>query len=299
MKRRQWFEWEDQAWFPVTLRNYMTDFLQLVANRFNFYHALVPVLANTLQGSQNAKVVDLCAGGGGGWERLVELLKSEVPELRILLTDRYPNLAAFERTQQVHPSVFEFESRPIDALNVPTDLEGMRTVFLAFHHFSPNAAIKILANAVAARQPILIVEAQKRDLFHLLKFAFSPIAVALMTPLLRPFHWTRLLFTYVLPLIPLCVGWDGVVSVLRTYSLAEMLALAERADSSGEFEWSAEEVMSGQVTLPVFAWCASKRLTRRPGQSSKLASKLAGVACTAPSHVCVRFSPERRICLLI
>ena len=34
MKRMHLFEWEDQEWFPVNVRNYMTDYLQFVANTF-------------------------------------------------------------------------------------------------------------------------------------------------------------------------------------------------------------------------------------------------------------------------
>ena len=32
------------------------------------------------------------------------------------------------------------------------------------------------------------------------------------TPFVRPFRWSRLLFTYVIPLIPLLVLFDGTVS---------------------------------------------------------------------------------------
>jgi hypothetical protein len=42
---------------------------------------------------------------------------------------------------------------------------------------------------------------------------------------MRPLTWRRLLWTYLLPVVPLVAAWDGFVSCLRTYSVAELEAL--------------------------------------------------------------------------
>jgi len=54
-----------------------------------------------------------------------------------------------------------------------------------------------------------------------------PISVLLLTPLVRPVTWRRLLLTYVIPLAPLVLLWDGVVSVLRCYRPEELRAMAD------------------------------------------------------------------------
>jgi hypothetical protein len=36
------------------------------------------------------------------------------------------------------------------------------------------------------------------------------------TPWIRPFRWSRLLWTYVVPIIPAVLLFDGIVSCLRT-----------------------------------------------------------------------------------
>ena len=41
-------------------------------------------------------------------------------------------------------------------------------------------------------------------------------------PFIRPFKWSNIFFTYCIPLIPLFTMWDGLVSVLRSYTKAEM-----------------------------------------------------------------------------
>ena len=46
-------------------------------------------------------------------------------------------------------------------------------------------------------------------------------------PFARPFRWAYLAFTYLIPLMPLIVLWDGMVSILRIYSPAQMKKLTE------------------------------------------------------------------------
>jgi hypothetical protein len=49
MKRLHLFEFEDQPWFPRIVRDGMTDYLKFVANRFDFYKSVIPILAKGLQ----------------------------------------------------------------------------------------------------------------------------------------------------------------------------------------------------------------------------------------------------------
>jgi hypothetical protein len=52
-----------------------------------------------------------------------------------------------------------------------------------------------------------------------------PLAVLLMMPFARPFHWGYAVFTYLIPVMPLIVLWDGMVSMLRIYSPEQMKEL--------------------------------------------------------------------------
>jgi hypothetical protein len=46
-----------------------------------------------------------------------------------------------------------------------------------------------------------------------------------VTPFIRPLRMSRLLLTYLLPVVPLCTWWDGMVSCLRAYSSDELTRL--------------------------------------------------------------------------
>ncbi|MDC6367722.1 MULTISPECIES: hypothetical protein [Flavobacteriaceae] len=244
MGRIHLFEFEDQKWFPKFLRDYGTDFLQFLSNKTELYKPALPILESGLQASATNHIVDLASGGGGGLLWLNSELRKTIPELKITLTDYYPNLEAFKFSKQQADN-FEFEESPVDARQVPTHLKGFRTQFLSLHHFRPQDAQKILQNAVDTGCGIGIFEAQERSLPSIVAMLFSPISVLLTTPFIRPFKWGRLIFTYLIPIVPLFVLWDGVVSSLRTYSVKEMEALVENLENSDSYNWEIGREKSG------------------------------------------------------
>ncbi|SHO62828.1 hypothetical protein [Algoriphagus zhangzhouensis] len=244
MGRVHLFEFEDQSWFPDFLRNYGTDFLQFLSNKTNMYKPIIPLISNILQKQGIAKMIDLGSGGGGGLIRLNEELLSLHLDLKIILTDLYPNFSAFEYTKE-QASNFEYYPKPVDARNVPEDLKGLRTQFLSFHHFRTKDAIQILQNAVNSDESIAIFEAQERSIPSVLAMIFSPITVLLTTPFIRPFKWGRIIFTYLIPIVPIFVLWDGVVSAFRTYSADEMNQLISQVENHETYNWEVNKIKSG------------------------------------------------------
>ena len=244
MGRLHLFELEDQDWFPAFLRNYGTDFLQFLSNKTKMYRPVVSILEKGLKKCNENRILDLGSGGGGGLLWLNSELKRTIPELKIMLTDYYPNIPAFEYTLK-QANNFEFTTKSVDARNVPKELKGFRTMFLSLHHFRPKDARQILQNAVDSNSSIGIFEAQERSFPSLLAMFFSPITVLLTTPFIRPFKLGRILFTYIIPIVPLFVWWDGIVSSLRTYSIKEMNELVEDLDNKVNFDWEINRIKSG------------------------------------------------------
>ena len=62
-------------------------------------------------------------------------------------------------------------------------------------------------------------------------------------------RWTRLLFTYLLPAIPMICLWDGVVSQLRAYSAEELEALGRSA--APEYAWRSGTLRHVKAPLKV------------------------------------------------
>lgn len=248
MKRLHLFEFEDQKWFPGFLRNYGTDFLQFLSNKTKMYKPIIPIIKRGLDHSRIHHIIDLGSGGGGGMIWLNSELKRDLPDLKITLTDFYPNIPAFKFTK-AKSNNFKYIETPVDARNVPRELKGLRTQFLSLHHFKPPDAQRILQNAIDTDSSIAIFEGQERSLPSLLAMLFSPLSVLLTTPFIRPFKFGRILFTYLIPIVPLFVLWDGVVSSLRTYSIKEMKELVAELDRSESYNWEINKLKSGPGSI--------------------------------------------------
>ena len=235
------FELEDFSWFPNIIRDLATDYLQFMETKMGLQRPVVPVLADALRASGSDTVVDLCAGGGGPVVALQQELAHAGVQARFILTDKYPNLQAFERLAREHEGI-EGYPRPVDATVVPSELKGFRTVFNAFHHFKPADARCVLHSAVSARQPIGVFEIPERTIpIVMATMLFVPILVLAVTPFIRPFRWERLLFTYLIPLVPLTCFWDGFVSQLRAYTPDELRALGASLGEVG-YDWKSGKV---------------------------------------------------------
>jgi len=226
------------AWFPAVWRDLLTDFLSFFASAFRPYACVAPLLADALKGAGAARIVDLCSGAGRPLLSLVPALRRlGLPDLQVTLTDKYPNLEALENVDEEIGVVVTYVASPVDALDVPPNLKGFRTLFTSFHHFRPDAARAVLADAVSKDEGIGIFEYTERNvLIWTLPTLLIPVFVWLCTPFLRPLGWRRLLWTYLIPVVPMIAMWDGLVSNLRTYSVGELNDLVEQV-ADDRYEW--------------------------------------------------------------
>lgn len=225
MKRHHLFEFEDFPWFPQSIRDCMTDYLQFMFSRMDLYAPVVDILNRYLKETGCNRIVDLCSGGAGP---IIDLQKNLAPRVSVLLTDKFPNLPKFKLIHEKSGGAITYLDTSVDATQLPKTLRGFRTLFTAFHHFKPETAQAILADAVNNQMPIGVFELTERKWPTFLRLLPLPVLVAVMTPFIRPFTWKRLLWTYLLPVVPLVILWDGLVSVARTYSPRDLEKMTEK-----------------------------------------------------------------------
>lgn len=252
MGRIHAFEFEDLAWFPQWLRTPMTEYLEHVMRLAPALHAYVAGrLAPALRESGARRIVDLGSGSGGILPAVLEALeRDEGLRVQAVLTDKYPDPDTFRRLGEAAGERLDFVATPVDATDVPADLEGMRTLFLSLHHFRPEQARAVLADAARDGRAIGVFEATGRSALALVSVPAIPLLVLLLTPFIRPFRWSRLLLTYVVPVLPLLILWDGLVSNLRTYSTRELEALVEGIDAPG-YRWDVRREWVKGAPAPV------------------------------------------------
>lgn len=221
----------------------MTDYLRYLLTACNFYEPITPLLMEGMEKTNSTRIIDLCSGGGGAIEQIRNNITSRYHKnIQIILTDKYPNISAFELLAAKTNNNISFSNTSVDATDVPHELHGLRTVFSGFHHFNASQAKAVLQSAVSAKQGIAIFDGGDKNILAILGIIFiHPIIFLLFTPFFRPWRISRIIFTYIIPIIPLCTIWDGVISITRLYQPAALLQLAKEVDDTN-YIWTAGKV---------------------------------------------------------
>jgi len=243
MRRRQLVELEDLSWFPRVIRDGLTSYLAWVSELTGQIEFLLPPLERLLRRTGENELLDLCSGGAGPMPQVVARLRSRGLTVHATLSDFYPNREALAHACAGSDGTLDWIERPIDALRVPEELPGVRTMWNAFHHFPPERAREILASAVRARRPIAVFEFLTREPLQLVGLCISPFVALLTAPLWRPFRMANVFFSWLVPVIPLVVFWDGIVSWLRIYDEDELRELV--TPLADVYEWEIGRIRLG------------------------------------------------------
>lgn len=249
MRRMQLVELEDLPWFPGVLRDGGTAFLRFAERASGHGRRMVEPLLRVLAETGETRVIDLCSGGGGPAATIGDELAARGRRVSVLLSDLYPNIPALEHAARASGGGVRVHPAPVDATAVPPELAGVRTLWNAFHHFPPAQARAILADAVRARQPIAIFEVVSREAAMLLALLLNPLLVTLTVPLWRPFRWAWLPWTWLVPVLPAFILWDGLVSWLRIYSVDELQELIAAIDAPADWRWEVGTLRLGGAPI--------------------------------------------------
>ena len=241
MKRIQLFELEDYPWFPHWLRACLTRLMVVMHNLLDTPADIAALLTKAMRHTKQHTIVDLCSGGGGPMREVFRVLQAQPggEQLNLTLTDLYPNQEVAAAINNGPNPALTYRLAPVDALQVPAELVGVRTMVGSFHHMNPATARRILQHARDSRQAICIYEMSDNSLPIALWWVSLPmlfLMVFFLTPFARPLTWKQLLFTYLLPIIPLCFAWDGAVSNARTYTLDDMDQLLAGLETE-DYKW--------------------------------------------------------------
>jgi hypothetical protein len=248
MQRIDLPEIEDWRGCPAWVRDAMTGYLQTVIELSRPYAVVAGHLAALLRERGTPKVVDLASGAGGPWPLLLDALRGEGVEAEVTLTDLNPNLRAAGELERATGVTYHRE--PVSALAVPSSLPGVRTMFTGLHHFDRQDLATILRSAQEARVPFLAAEATHRSPRGILVTLLIPLLVLLLMPRVKPRRIVPLVLTYLPPVLPLLIGWDGLASTLKTYRAEELESVVAEIREPA-YDWSVQEISVPRAPIPV------------------------------------------------
>ena len=245
IKRIQLFEFEDLGWFPTWLRVCMTNLIVILQKMIGVPELLANLIADILKKVNRDTIVDLGSGSGGAMPEVLEALhKIEgLEHVSLIMTDLYPSPEMLKKFNSVTPNKISYHYTSINATNIATAPEGLKTMVNSFHHMPPKKARAILESAQRTHQPLLIYEMGDNNIPLLIWWLLLPISliiliimVLFMTPFVKPLTWRQIVFTYLIPIIPICYAWDGQASLPRMYTLKDLDVLLDGLGSEN-YTW--------------------------------------------------------------
>jgi len=133
------------------------------------------------------------------------------------------------------------QSTADDNAHISTDASIFRLFCLAFHHFDDQLARKVLQSTLDTSDGFAIVELQDRRLSSLILMAINYFLIYIVTLF---WFWRdpiQLLLTYIIPVMPFIMAFDGAVSSLRTRTFEEMLKMMPLDENGYEFSLEQDE----------------------------------------------------------
>ncbi len=234
------FETHELEWVPQDLKNLFREILSWEQDLIGVYQAAAPIVKDWLGETKAGGILDLCSGAGGPGVTLINAINSSpAGQIRLKLTDLYPATEVYTRLAHENPGRISYAAESFDATNSHVDTEfPVRTLLSAFHHFSPEFARKILADAVKNSNGICIMDPFQRDWQHLLAVPFGTTAGTAIFPLLRQRTPLAFALCNLSPVMASMFLWDSIASVLRGYTPDELLLLTQIPECAA-FTWQA------------------------------------------------------------
>lgn len=222
MGRYEGRELADFDSFPRVLRDGLTDFLAFFSVFSGLREKAYREIARTIVETNETQVVELCAGSGFGGLRMIRRLAvlARRPALKLLLTDLRPN-RKWPRILALGGD--SLSAREAEALQAIREEKGVFVMFAALHHLSPNEVAEMVRTAADEGKTFVSVDYFQRgrpaDLFPLF---LGPLLMILTAPLVFPFSARRIALTWIVPVLPVLLFVDTLLTILRSYRVDEL-----------------------------------------------------------------------------
>lgn len=220
MRRKQITQLINTKWCPRPVKKLCAEFLSWFVVKVNATKPFIPVVENALIESKINNIINLEFDLGAGIETVKPFLNQHLAIISIPLSEI--------NTQQQR---------------------GMYLFVNSFHQLSTISAKKTLAEIAKSRNPVVVVEGNNDSLWQLVGMTiFLPVTVILSAPFVKPFRWSRILFTYIIPVLPVIMVIDGCIGLLKLYNPKDLNEL------------------TSSIKVPDYKWTTGKKDNGRGGK---------------------------------
>ena len=189
MKRKQVFQFSNQKWYPSFLKRDMYEFMSWFVGKVNAAKPFLPVLEEVIGHTQTKTIINIDSKIGAGIETVLPLLP--------------------EGTEVINVELERFS----------THNKGMYTFINSFHQLDEKKATYYLTQIADSGNSVAVLEGNNDSLWQVVGMTiFVPLTVILSAPFVQPFRITRLIFTYLIPILPVVTMLDGFLALFKLYN---------------------------------------------------------------------------------
>jgi len=227
----RFFEFGDLGWVPNLYHIYLRRYLGFFYKLFGYYKLWIPAFSEFIREVNKTKFMECCSGSGETLELIrSQLDKKEFLGIEFLLSDIQPHSEFVKNINQSCDPAFRYIDQSVDVTEMKSDFNHPKIFINSFHHFSEEQVKLIFDSNFNQGNEIIIMEYVRNSLMGYLTMLMGPIIVLLTLPFVVKFKHLPIMivFTYLIPLFPLMMLWDGFVSCLHEYSVKKLTQLVKK-----------------------------------------------------------------------
>lgn len=207
MKRRHVPQFTNQTWFPTYLKQCIFEFMTWFVGKVQAAKPFMPVIDEGLSHTSSHQIVVIKSNFGAGFETLKPFLDTSIT---------------------IQETSFE---------NLETKHNGLYVSVNSFHQLRPKDAKNLLETIAENGHSIAVLEGNNDSLWQVVGMTiFVPLTVLLTAPFVKPFRFGRLIFTYLIPILPIITLIDGFLALFKLYAPIDLDELTSSI-SIKNYEW--------------------------------------------------------------
>ncbi len=233
--RLQLFEFGDLSFPPKVYHEFLRSFMGLLYRKLKIHHLWIEPLNNFIKNDNNM-LHDPCAGSG----EVNLYIKNEMNKAKLefkfilsdIMTDTVPLFA--KTINNLKDENIYYIEQSVNLLDFQNNENYSKVFINSFHHFTPSQVSKILEEHFKIKKDIIVLEYCQRSLMSFLSMIAGPLLSLILFPFIikRKHFFSAFVFVYLLPIIPLMLLWDGIISSLRTYTKKDLQKLMKQLQIS-------------------------------------------------------------------
>lgn len=213
---------------PSWFKNLVDEFLDHIVSLVNANRPFLPLIEEAHR--NGAKSIYIFAPEvGGSAALLVTDIQERFPDLKIIILK--DGLSSARKSHLASLNNSALQSLPTQSMQDPIEPSALVLSINHAHRLSDADFVIHVCELQSKFGHFIIGEGNNKSIRQVIGMTIIvPLVILLMTPMIRPLRLSRFIFTYMIPVAPLAIVWDGVAALFRIRSPKLLNSLSSQFD---------------------------------------------------------------------